>query len=615
MHRAASGASANGKAEPPLSHAASGRDFWRKSAPKSLRRQALPADEALTVYWRKRSPRRSVADLCGATDTPLRWAAWPCGEATERVVLLSGDVGTPAGARAAAKGKRRREACSALTEWLEAARRAPASYELALGCLAAAHALDALGAAVSPALAWKLLDFLAETARHASTWIVGAEAEPEHVVAMQMLAGELPLALGYLFGEMSPLRSALRPAAALVGDSLVELLNGEGVPRAAHLPALRPLAACWTRCRAMIGELAGVRLTKRAGRQYRQLVRQTLRWTGPNGAPLLAGDGAGAAPTDFWRAALEHGGTAADATAARALLAKPATRGLKIAPKAAATSYECEWSGLAVMRSGWRSEDAVVAIDYSSPALRLEAWAGGRRLLAGRVTAESHIDGKLVAPAGKWDQLCWFSDKDIDYLELSLPLEGGARLERQIMLARRGAFLLVVDHLQSERSAAVEHALSLPLGAGLLFCGEGETRDALVVDGEPLARLLPLALPEWRIDPRVGELSYGGGAVRLAERAAGRSLACPLLIDLCGRRAGAQATWRQLTVAEGLEIQPTDVAVSYRAQMGDDQWVYYRSQGRAGNRTFLGQNTSSECVVARFKAPSGEIEELLEIEG
>jgi hypothetical protein len=43
--------------------------------------------------------------------------------------------------------------------------------------------------------------------------------------------------------------------------------------------------------------------------------------------------------------------------------------------------------------------------------------------------------------------------------------------------------------------------------------------------------------------------------------------------------------------------------------------VFYRSQGKRGNRTFMGQNTSSECYIARFAAPNGEVEELMEIEG
>jgi hypothetical protein len=472
-----------------------------------------------------------------------------------------------------------------------------------------------LGGALSPLASWKLLDCLADTARHAATWNLGADAVAEHVVAAQMLGGELPLTLAFLFSEMAPLEKAAAPAMGLVSESIVELLNGQGLVRASHLSALRPLLACWTRCLAITGEMKRVSLSKKARREYERLVRQSLRWTAPDGSPLLSGEGAEAWPADFLRAVLKFGGTAKDAAAARVLLGKKAVGKIAADTKPAEAPYNCEWSCLAVMRTGWSASDAVVGVDYSTPPLRLDVWAGKRRLFSGAVAAETQVDGKPLKASGSWEEVCWFKDKDVDYLELAMPLQGGTRLERQILLARRDGFLLIADHVQGAKSAAVEHVLQLPLGAGLLFCGEGETRDALLVDGEPLARLMPLALPEWRIDPRVGELSYTGGNVRLVERATARTLACALFVDLRPERAAQQSTWRQLTVAEGLQIQPADVAVSYRVQSGDDQWVYYRSQGPRGNRTFMGQNTSSECVVARFKAPSGEVDSLLEIEG
>jgi hypothetical protein len=231
------------------------------------------------------------------------------------------------------------------------------------------------------------------------------------------------------------------------------------------------------------------------------------------------------------------------------------------------------------------------------------------------MAAEPRVDGKLLRPTGPWENLCWFADKDVNYLELSLPLHGEARLDRQILLGLRDDFVLIADHLQNPEAAELEHVYQIALGPSLLFCGEGETRDALLVDSRPLARIMPLALPEWRIDPRVGELSFSGGAVRVSEKAVAKSLACPLFFDLRQERSGQQSTWRQLTVAEGLQIQPGDVAVSYRVQSGNDQWVLYRSQGSRGNRSFLGQNTANEFFIGRFKTPSGEVESLLEIEG
>ena len=147
------------------------------------------------------------------------------------------------------------------------------------------------------------------------------------------------------------------------------------------------------------------------------------------------------------------------------------------------------------------------------------------------------------------------------------------------------------------------------------FQPEKETREGLLSAGKTMARVLPLALPEWRVDCRFGELTAGKVHLQLEQQRPGHNLACPLLIDLKRSRAGKPCTWRQLTVAESLEIQPHDVAVGYRAQCGRDQWLIYRSLAAKANRTLLGQNLSSECLVARFLAPAGEIDELVEIEG
>jgi hypothetical protein len=62
-----------------------------------------------------------------------------------------------------------------------------------------------------------------------------------------------------------------------------------------------------------------------------------------------------------------------------------------------------------------------------------------------------------------------------------------------------------------------------------------------------------------------------------------------------------------------MEMLPTDLAVSFRAQSGDNQWLFYRSLGPTGNRTFLGQNVSGEFSAGRFLA-SGKYKEWIEVE-
>ena len=87
----------------------------------------------------------------------------------------------------------------------------------------------------------------------------------------------------------------------------------------------------------------------------------------------------------------------------------------------------------------------------------------------------------------------------------------------------------------------------------------------------------------------------------------------PLLIDLDKKRLDEQLTWRHLSIAERRELQPADIAVGYRAQIGTRQWLFYRSLAAPAARTVLGQNLSTEFLAARFKQ-EGETDILVEIE-
>jgi hypothetical protein len=141
---------------------------------------------------------------------------------------------------------------------------------------------------------------------------------------------------------------------------------------------------------------------------------------------------------------------------------------------------------------------------------------------------------------------------------------------------------------------------------------EAQTRDGVLRAGKLQAAVLPLALPEWRIDPRGGMLTEENGRLVLTQESTGRAMCCPLFFDLKPTRATKERTWRQLTVAEWMEVLPRDVAVGFRAQSGRAQWLIYRSLGPSGNRTVLGHNIAGEFCAGRFR--DGKFEEWLEIE-
>src|SRR5690606_35881697 len=128
-----------------------------------------------------------------------------------------------------------------------------------------------------------------------------------------------------------------------------------------------------------------------------------------------------------------------------------------------------------------------------------------------------------------------------------------------------------------------------------------------------LARVLPLALPEWRIDPRVGRLFADEGRLVLEQEAAGSCTMLPLFLDLDRARRKQEVTWRQLTVAEERKVQPRDVAVGFRAQVGYEQWLFYRSLMPPASRTVLGQHLICEFFCGRFTI-AGETEQLIAVE-
>ncbi len=218
-----------------------------------------------------------------------------------------------------------------------------------------------------------------------------------------------------------------------------------------------------------------------------------------------------------------------------------------------------------------------------------------------------------------WDEVCWFSDDDVDYLEIEAQLTDGLRVQRQILLAREDRFLFLADAVLCGTAAPLEYSGVLPLAGWVGWDPAAETCESFLTVGKPRAGIvpralvLPLALPEWRSAARSGSLARTAAGMELRQAVHGRSLFAPLFIDLDRRRIRKPFTWRRLTVGEALKAQPNDVAVGYRVEIAKQQWLFYRSLIAGGVRSVLGQQLAREFMVARFKR-SGDAARLLEIE-
>jgi hypothetical protein len=463
-------------------------------------------------------------------------------------------------------------------------------------------------------LAFRLHSFANESQLHRVDW----PADPQDVLRQQLVAGELPLALGYLFPEVKPLRELRKGARVTFSEALAELTDGEGLPHARLLPVLGPLVACWTRARWLGDRFARGPWSRSAEVQFQWLVRHAIRLVDATGQFVLSTGGA--KPTrskTLFTMALDLAGDERDGAAAAAVFSK------HIVPKKVRLkknrlpkpSLDSDWSGISVLSTGWSRSDARLVVVYADEPVQIELAACGERLFSGPWQFETSSDGKPARVIGEWENLCWQSDKRCDLLELSVQLSEGLRLERQIVLGRKDHILYIADMVIGADRAPrrIKHSVSLPLEIACQWQPELETRDGVLCRGPMRAAVMPLALPEWRADPRGGSLVEENGRLTLTQESTGSALCCPMFFDLDPKRAKKQRTWRQLTVAEWMDIMPRDVAVGYRAQSGRAQWLFYRSLAPAGNRTLLGHNIAGEFTAGRFRS-TGRYDEWIEIE-
>jgi hypothetical protein len=235
-------------------------------------------------------------------------------------------------------------------------------------------------------------------------------------------------------------------------------------------------------------------------------------------------------------------------------------------------------------------------------------------LLSGAWDVEVTHRGRTLEPTGKWQQTCWCSDDDVDYLELSLELSHGVELERHILLTRKDRVLFLADAILGSASGEIEYRSRLPLSGFSRFEPEAETREGSLFAGrKAVARVLPLALPEWRAQRCRGELKADGDALQLQLASEKPRLFAPLLVDLDTERLRREVTWRQLTVAEDRENVPADVAVGYRVQLHHWQWIIYRSLAKPAIRSLVSKSLMHQFLFGVF-SPSGLVDPLLEID-
>lgn len=588
------------------------KTLWHKEAPRRLTEPW--AEGKLERGWRGwqrylgRRKRPALPQFLTGKEPPILWV-WPAAWNRDEIAAA-----LPSGLQSAAE-------IVLAKRWSDSDRDQAETLSRALQTVALAYALPSLAEELSSDEWWKLAEELHALATEAQQIRVQWEGDPRDVLRQQLLAGELALALGYLFPEVRPLRSLRKAARQALSEALLELTDGKGAPHARLLPVLAPLWACWTRCRWLGQRLKQNSWSRAAETQYLWLVRHTIRLA--DGGCRLAlcesvQDASPVLPRPLLFTALELVGDAGDYAAATAVLPSSVVPDDldfddEDLPK---PSFNSEWSGLAVMATHWSNNAPRLSLTYADDPLRIELAVGRRTLITGQWITSTMCDGKLIPAVSEWEELLWRSDPDCDYLELSIDLADGLRIDRQLVLGREDRVLYLADMVvtSGESPRQLRHSIQLPLAPDVVWQPEVETRDGTLADSKLRSAVIPPGLFEWRCDSRGGSLTCQDGRLTLTQEVTGRALCCPLFFDFDRRRSKKERTWRHLTVGEALKNVADDVAVGYRVQSGRDQWLFYRSLGPSANRTLLGQNVSSESYAGRF-LKTGEVDEWIEVEG
>ncbi|WP_144974143.1 hypothetical protein [Bremerella volcania] len=576
---------------------------WAKLAKGTASGVDLKDWESWKTYLKKRdnvSPLQSL--VSGKKTSPLAWALFADETLDSRTLPLLETLGEIASGRTRPNA----DTVKQLESWLNDLERRIAERNLVLELLAVTHALPNLAVVTSAQLWWHLLDKIVSHTNDA------VATSFENKVFEQGLAGELPLALAFVFPELKACRQMGKPAVRVLDEGMQALTDGEGLPKVDQLLHLRAILACWTRSIVMIKNADGLRLSKDAFTQYQWLVRHALRLTRSDGTLTLSQGISSAYSRHLLQSALAQGEDEDDNEIAELTL--PKMKGKGNALHLPTPSYESAWSQFAYLRCDWSRTSPRLAVRHDLEPLIVELESREEIVMSGTWDTTILIDSVAISPAGNWEQVGWQSDDDGDYLELEQEWTDGVKLQRLIFLAREDKFLWVMDTVLLDSPVGkIQYQSQPPIVSHAKLGTSAETNEVFVELPGSKVTLLPVGINEWQSDTTLGKIGVVDDELSLQQTSGGRGLVVPIFFDLTRKGQGKPLTWRQLTVAEKLVIQPRDRAVAYRVQTGTGHWAFYRSLTDKASRTFLGVNLIAETLVARFDE-NGDIEKLLEVE-
>lgn len=332
------------------------------------------------------------------------------------------------------------------------------------------------------------------------------------------------------------------------------------------------------------------------------LLRATLRFARPGGAPVFGPDGPAPGVADalrFWADRLSD-------PALPAVLARWSPRPGDEPGAPALPAFACDDRPLAMLRADWSPRGDWLAIDHRDPtSCRVELAGQGRPWLGPSWSLGPELD-----PQGPTRPSLWHTDSRADVAEWTFRAPAG-RVTRTAVLLRGRQLALLADQVDGAVAAPTAR---LALAPGVEAAPSPDNRAIALTAGRGRsARVYPLGLP-WPASPTDrGSFGVEDGALVLRQSSPEKRRWLPWLVSWAAGRNRRPTRWRALTVAERSRPCPPDVAFAARIAWGDgESLVVYRSLARPAPRSFLGHQTGARFLVGLFTW-AGDVHPLLTI--
>ena len=390
-----------------------------------------------------------------------------------------------------------------------------ASYDpyVALSCAGWIHALPEVGRNIPPALWLEVLQCALTQVDRA--WESGPV---EGLFPWMVWSCEVPLALAkqlsHLGGKDRIVSETLNRIAMLLeqsSDDPQSFLARGGQD-------LRALLSCMMRCRWSADAVGARKWYPPQRKALSKLAIASLELSDAEGRQLLFDRDDTAFDTEFWVMLNQLAGRnkklrlatacALPDSIGKAIGEKPSKLRKDVTTDVSLPSPSNYWekNSVATMRRSWRERGCRVAVDFSSDVIWLDVIGhDGQRVMSGDWDVEIFRDQSPMQTDVSWQEVCWFTDDDVDYLELECEVENVCKIQRQLMLMREEGVVYFADALIAQAPEQWSVKSTWTLTDDIELRSETKTTEGKLVRvgivDQTAALLLPVAMPEWRRSP------------------------------------------------------------------------------------------------------------------